>query len=253
MSMPLRAILVDDEENARENLKIMLEDFCPDIQILASAENTAVAESLINEHNPDVVFLDVMMPGEDGFSFLQRSNERNYEVVFTTAHDQYALKAIKENAVHYLQKPIDINDLQDAVKRVSDRKKGVTEEAPELNKMLKDISQLQNSGRTAIPTRDGLALVRNREIIRLEAQESYTMIYLEGGSKYLSSKPIKAYEEHLEEHMFFRIHKSHIVNVRYHLREFNRTEGNVAIMSNNDHVPVARRKLQSFLDRIVSF
>lgn len=255
MSTRINAIIVDDEQLARENLKMFVDDFCPEIHVMALAANAAEAHRLVDELNPDLVFLDIMMPGEDGFSFLKNYDERKFSVIFTTAHNEFALRAIKEQALDYLEKPINIEELQKAVLKAVDhieltRNSNLSDDR--LQRILENMALENSTEKTAIPTRDGLAIVKNADIIHLEANESYTTIHLTGDRKYLSSKTIKVYEENLNERMFFRIHKSHIINITHHLREFSRTGGNMAVMSNQIEIPVSRRKLPAFLDRISS-
>jgi two-component system LytT family response regulator len=253
MTKKLSALIVDDEEFARENLKMLLEEYCPDVNVVGAAGSAELARNMVEEFNPDVVFLDIMMPGEDGFSFLESMNERKFQVVFTTAFREHALRAIKESAVDYLEKPIDIEELQKAIAKAKDSmlmksSNKVTDER--LTKVLQDIVLTNSVEKTVVPTKDGLAIVKNTDIIRLEAMENYTMIYLAGGKKYMSSRSIKAFEDKLDTNMFFRVHKSHIINIAHHLKEFLRNEGLIAVMSDGTQVPVARRKLQEFLDKV---
>lgn len=253
MTKKLSALIVDDEEFARENLKMLLEEYCPDVNVVGTASSAELARTMVEEFNPDVVFLDIMMPGEDGFSFLESMNERKFQVVFTTAFREHALRAIKESAVDYLEKPIDIEELQKAITKAKEslQLKSVNKVTDErLTKVLQDIVLTNSVEKTVVPTKDGLAIVKNTDIIRLEAMENYTMIYLSGGKKYMSSRSIKAFEDKLDTHMFFRVHKSHIINIAHHLKEFVRNEGLIAVMSDATQVPVARRKLQEFLDKI---
>lgn len=253
MTKKLSALIVDDEEFARENLKMLLEEYCPEVNVVGAAGSAELARNMVEEFNPDVVFLDIMMPGEDGFSFLESMNERKFQVVFTTAFREHALRAIKESAVDYLEKPIDIDELQKAISKARESQQfkasnKVTDER--LTKVLQDIVLTNSVEKTVVPTKDGLAIVKNTDIIRLEAMENYTMIYLSGGKKYMSSRSIKAFEDKLDTNMFFRVHKSHIINIAHHLKEFLRNEGLIAVMSDGTQVPVARRKLQEFLDKI---
>jgi two-component system LytT family response regulator len=253
MSGKLNAIIIDDEEFARENLRMLVEEFCTDVQIVGLASSAGQARQIIEEQNPDLVFLDIMMPSEDGFMFLQSINDRKFQVIFTTAFRDYALRAIKESAVDYLEKPIDIDDLQKAIakaKELNDQKKTTKIPETRLTKILENIALTNTVEKTVIPTKDGLAVVKNTEIIHLEAFENYTTLYLVGGKKYVSSKSIKAFEDKLDPNMFFRVHKSHIINIAHHLKELNRTEGNIAVLSDGTQVPVARRKLQEFLDKL---
>jgi two-component system LytT family response regulator len=253
MNQVVKAIIVDDEEFARENLKMFVEDFCPEVSVMALAPSAREAYALIEELDPDLVFLDIMMPGDDGFSLLSRFEERRFSVIFTTAHNEHALRAIKEDAVDYLEKPINIEELQGAVKKAAsllELKKGANLSDERLSQILENLSMHNPVEKTAIPTRDGYAIVKNADIIHLEANESYTNIYLTGDRKFLSSKTIKVYEDRLSKGMFFRTHKSHIINITHHLKEFNRTAGNYAVMSNDAEIPISRRKLPTFLSRI---
>jgi two-component system LytT family response regulator len=162
------------------------------------------------------------------------------------------VKAIKENALDYLEKPIDIEELKNVVAKAAknlEQKTGSLDE-DKINRVLQEIALHSNFDKTIVPTRDGFVILRNNELIRLEADENYTTLYCVNGKKYVSSKNIKSFEEKLDSHMFMRVHKSHIVNIAFHLKEFNRTEGNVVVLSNGDHVPVSRRKLQEFLDKM---
>lgn len=249
----LKAILVDDEFFARENLKMLLEDYAKEnIELIGEASSVKEALELCEKNQVDLVFLDIMMPEADGFAFLEQVKNRNFQVVFTTAFREYAVKAIKENALDYLEKPIDIKELKNVVAKAVKSKSQQTGSLDEnkINRVLQEIALHSNFDKTIVPTRDGFVILRNNELIRLEADENYTTLFCVNGKKYVSSKNIKSFEEKLDSHMFMRVHKSHIVNVALHLKEFNRTEGNVVVLSNGDHVPVSRRKLQEFLDKM---
>ena len=251
--MTLKALIVDDEFNARNNLKILIDEFCPELQIIGLVESAAEARIIIEKEKPDVVLLDIAMPKEDGFSLLKSYENRDFSVVFTTAYNEYALKAFKENAIDYLEKPISIDDLQKAVQKVLKVHGSNEQRTPaELSDLLDEATEGKND-RISIPTRDGYIIIRNTDIIHLEASDNYTMIYLIDGSRHLSSKNIKVYEENLNQEVFFRTHKSHIINVEHHLKEFSRSEGNMAVLTNGINVPIARRKMSNFLSRINTF
>ena len=251
--MTLKALIVDDEFNARNNLKILIDEFCPELKIIGLAESAAEARVIIEKEKPDVVFLDIAMPKEDGFSLLKSYVDRTFSVVFTTAYNEYALKAFKENAIDYLEKPISIDDLQKAVQKVM-KVHGSNEQITpaELSELVDEAMEDKND-RISVPTRDGYVIIRNTDIVHLEASDNYTMIYLIDGSRHLSSKNIKVYEENLNQEVFFRTHKSHIINVEHHLKEFSRSEGNMAVLTNGINVPIARRKMSNFLSRINTF
>jgi two-component system, LytTR family, response regulator len=249
----IQALIVDDEEFARENLRMLITDFCPDVEVSGMASSAAEARKMAEELMPDLVFLDIMMPGEDGFGFLSSLEGRSFQVIFTTAFREYALRAIRESAVDYLEKPIDIEELIRAVEKAAARireKKGAGIPEDRLNRILHEIALSNTVEKTVIPTRDGFAVVRNADIIHLEASENYTTLYCAGGKRYVSSKSIKTFEDRLDPAMFIRVHKSHIINFTQHLREFSRAEGHVAVMSDGARIPVARRKLPEFLERL---
>lgn len=246
--MALKTIIVDDEMNARENLKILIGEFCPELEVVGLAASVAEARRLIEEEDPEVVFLDIAMPNEDGFALLEGYENRDFSVVFTTAYNEYALKAFKADAIDYLEKPISIEDLQKAVEKLMRIHSTMDEEELKV-KMESD----KGNDRISVPTRDGFIIIRNEEITYLEASDNYTMIYLSDGSRHLSSKNIKVYEEKLNANVFYRTHKSYIVNVQHHIKEFSRKEGNMVVLQNGKMVPVARRKMNDFLERINTF
>ncbi len=252
--MKLKALVVDDEFNARSNLKLLLDEFCPEIEVLDTAESAEEARSKIEQYKPEVLFLDIAMPNEDGFSLLKSIPDRDFSVVFTTAYNEFALKAFKANAIDYIEKPISIEDLQNATQKLL-RIHGTKEQrsSGELNEFIEEVIEAKALDRISIPTRDGYIILKNEEILHLEASDNYTMIYLSNGKRHLSSKNIKVYEENLDPAVFYRVHKSHIINVQHHLKEFSRSEGNVAILSSGKLVPVSRRKLTDFLNYINTF
>ena len=203
--MTLKALIVDDEFNARNNLKILIEEFCPELKIIGLVESAEEARIIIEKEKPDVVFLDIAMPKEDGFSLLKSYENRDFSVVFTTAYNEYALKAFKENAIDYLEKPISIDDLQKAVQKVIKVHGSNGQRTPaELSELVDEAMEGKND-RISIPTRNGYIIIRNTDIIHLEASDNYTMIYLIDGSRHLSSKNIKVYENNLNQAVFFAI------------------------------------------------
>jgi two-component system LytT family response regulator len=253
--MPLKAIIIDDEFNARENLKILLQDHCPELEILGSAESAQQARILIESTEPDLIFLDIAMPNEDGFSLLNSFEKRTFSVVFTTAYNEYALKAFKADAVDYIEKPIAIDELQKAVSKVHNyhNEDAINNATVNFEQLAQKVNENKTVEKISIPTKDGYIIINNKDIVNLEASDNYTMIHLSDGSRHLSSKNIKIYEENLDESVFFRSHKSHIINVEYHLKEFSRSEGNVAIMTNGKYIPISRRKMSFFMNRINCF
>ena len=252
--MSMRALIVDDEADARDNLRIMLEDNCPEVEVIGQASSAQEAREMIGTLRPTALFLDIKMPGEDGFSLLHSIADKEIPTVFTTAYDEYALRAFKENALDYLEKPIDPDELKRAVKKLQ----RVLAEPAENEKYQSAIEALMNdpgsplSTRVAVPGRDGLQLVRHEEIMYLEASDSYTTIHLIDGKRIVSSKHIRVFETNLDPKKFFRVHKSYMINLE-HLKGFSRSEGNMAQLDNGALIPVSRRRLPDFLALINTF
>lgn len=252
--MAITTIIIDDEQNARENLKLILEDCCPNVDVVAEAESADEARVLIAKHKPSLLFLDINMPSEDGFELLDSIENKNFSVIFITAHNQFALKALKAGAIDYIEKPIDIEDLQTAVSKISTVEKGAGNVDYNMIKMiLNEHRDDSKSDIIAVPTLSGYEIIKAEDIVHLEADESYTRIFLADGKKCISSMTIARYEKVLDTRTFFRVHKSHIINTRHHLKEFNRHEGNMAIMDTGEAIPVARRKLSGFISAIKTF
>jgi two-component system LytT family response regulator len=249
--MKIRSVIVDDELNCRDNLKMIIEDYCPELEVVGIADSAQKARELISSQHPDLVFLDIKMPKEDGFQLLQSIPDRKFSVVFTTAYNEYALQAFKADAVDYIEKPIGIDELKSAVKKVIrlNPSMGLDYSATVENTESKK-TVFRDNEKISLATRDGFTVVRNEEIIHLEASDNYTMIYMTDNRKFLSCKNIKVYEDSLNPEVFFRVHKSHIINVKHHLKSFSRQDGNHVILSNNKSIPVARRKLSDFMDII---
>lgn len=250
--MALRALIVDDEADARENLRMMLKENCTDVEVVGDAASASEAREKIKVLQPNALFLDIKMPGEDGFTLLSSIAELDLPVVFTTAYDEFALKAFKQNALGYLEKPIDIEELQRAVKKLLKQASELGSTPPSAIAALMKDPASPLSSRVAIPGRDGLVLLKHDEILYLEANDSYTTIHLVDGKRSVSSKHIRVFELNLDPKKFFRVHKSYIVNLA-HLKEFNRSEGNMAVLDNGALVPVSRRRLPDFLALINTF
>ncbi len=242
----MKAIIVDDELKARENLRFILNDnFSKKINIVAVVGSVTEAKEAIEKQKPDVIFLDILMKGETGFDLLQELNNINFEVVFTTAYDEYAIQALKLNAADYLLKPIDLDELEIAINNVEDRLQ-TPKNQNQIAEVLHNISQKKAISKIAIPTSEGLSFVELTDIIRCESDENYTTFHFKDGTKKLVSKTIKFYEELLNKHGFFRTHRSHLVNLDY-IKEFVRGDGGYLLLKNGKEVQVSRRKREEFL------
>lgn len=252
--MALRALIVDDEADARENLRLMLEEYCPEVTVIGQAGSAAQARKMIEADKPEALFLDIKMPGEDGFGLLRSIADLELPVIFTTAYDEYALQAFKENALDYLEKPIDPEDLRRAVKklvRTAGDPAATQEHTSALEALMNDPAS-PLSTRVAVPSRDGLVLLKHEDILYLEASDSYTTVYTRDGKRTISSKHIRVFETNLDPKKFFRVHKSYIINLE-HLKGFSRSEGNMALLDSGASIPVSRRRLPDFLAMINTF
>src|SRR5688500_12643822 len=189
----LKAIIVDDEPKARENLQILLQDFVEGVEVVALCQNISEATQAVTEHSPDVVFLDIQLQRETGFDLLTTLKEVNFEVIFTTAYTEYAIKAFKFSAIDYLLKPIDIDELKKAVSKVEKRvNHNMTSRLTQLVQNLKQGSS--ENYRIALPTLDGLVFINVQDILYCEASSNYTQIFT-SQEKYLVSKTLKEYDE----------------------------------------------------------
>ncbi|MEN8929034.1 MAG: response regulator [Flavobacteriales bacterium] len=250
--MSIKALIIDDEELARENLKMMIESFCPSIEIIGSAENKEDAKSKIEALKPEVIFLDICMPsGTEGLTLLDEIEEKNFLVVFVTAFKEYALKAFNANAVHYLLKPIDIDELIDAGQKIEKRltllranPESKKEYQESLQNTAKSIRTKSNDKLTISHSR-GIKIINQSEIEYIEAKGNCTDLYFKDKTKYTDTRTLKVYENLLDSHQFFRTHKSFIINLNY-LKEYLTTLGNVAVLASGKEIPVSRNKTKEF-------
>ena len=253
--MTLNAILVDDEEFARSSLFFLLQENCENVNIAGIAKSVAEARILLSQQSIDLIFLDIAMPGENGFELIGQAKESNAHVIFTTAYDQYALKAIKANALDYLLKPIDIDELKEAVEKadqyISLKKNGINrnESLQNLAQQLQDKKEIR---KISLPNGQGYTLTSVSNIVHIAADSNYSIFYLYNGEKITVSKVLKEYEEILPEHQFIRVHKSSIINLDYVL-DYNSRNGLEVTLKNGDRIAVSRRRASDFLDKIKSY
>lgn len=248
----LNAIIVDDEEFARSSLYFLLQENCENIHISGIAKSVSEARTLLQQHAIDLIFLDIAMPGENGFELIPQAEQSKSHVIFTTAYDQYALKAIKANALDYLLKPIDIDELKEAVTKASkyiERSKNEVSRAESLNNLAANLSERNEIRKISLPNGQGYSLINIDDIIHIEADSNYSIFYLANNERITVSKVLKEYEEILPDNQFVRIHKSSIVNLNY-LREYNSKNGLEVILKNGDKIAVSRRRASDFAEKI---
>ncbi len=246
----IRTVLIDDEIDSIKILKKLLGNYCPQVEVVGTANGVETATILIHTSRPDLVFLDIEMMQGNAFDLLNRLQPINFQVIFVTAFDNYAVRAFKYCAVDYLLKPLDINRLVVAVEKVSGRfeKENVLAQMKMLLENLGSISV--SDQKIAIPTLTGLSFVALGDIIRLEAKGGYTAICMVDKQKILATRTIREYEDILPANIFYRIHNSHIINLQK-IKKYQKGRGGSVIMEDNSNIEVAIRRRDEFIDRLL--
>lgn len=245
----IRSVIVDDDESNISNLTSMLKSFCPDVEIINTATEISGAVKVIQAEKPNLIFLDVEIKNSTGFDLLEQLENRDLHVIFVTAFDKYAIKALRFSAIDYLLKPIVIEDLENAVIKV---KKRLSENNPfqELENLMSNLrKEISTSRRIALPLNGQIDFVVVSDIRRCVGESAYTTFYLKDGSKKVVSKTLKEYEDLLSEYSFSRIHKSHLVNVNC-IKSFVKSEGGYVLMDDGSTVPVSSLKKSEVLKQL---
>ena len=244
----IRCVIVEDEEMARKVLKSLLAQYCQDVMVCAEAEDIVSGKNMIETFHPDLVFLDIEMPGGSGFKLLTSIEDKDFEVVFITAYEQFAIKAIRHDALDYILKPIDPKELVAAVEKVKEAKYKKTLKK-QYDSLLKNLDPEQLVVRKiSLSTADKIHLINVDDIIRCESDNYYTIIYFKDGTNLMVSKTLKEIDQKLEEYDFVRTHKSHLVNMRC-IKNFIKDEMMV-VMTDGTKVPVSKRKKERILEVI---
>lgn len=244
----IRCVIVEDEEMARNVLKSLLAQYCQDVMVCAEADDVVSGKNIIETFRPDLVFLDIEMPGGSGFKLLSSISDIDFEVVFVTAYEQFAIKAIRHDALDYILKPIDPKELVSAVEKVKETKYKKTLKK-QYDSLLKNLDPEQLVVRKiSLSTADKIHLIDVDDIIRCESDNYYTIIYFKDGTNLMVSKTLKEMEQKLEEYDFVRTHKSHLVNMKC-IKNFIKDEMMV-LMSDGTKVPVSKRKKERILEVI---
>jgi two-component system LytT family response regulator len=242
----INAILIDDELNALKNLKWEIERFCPDIKIIDSFTDPVEAVSAINYLKPDCVFLDIEMPEMDGFQLLGKLNFREFDLVITTAYDNYAIKAFKARAIDYLLKPIDSDDLKNAVSKITLNKQNKTL-GFELRKVIESIAPPIASKKIGLSLTGRTIYKDSESIIYCKSDGNYSEVYLDDNTVEVVTLKLKEMENLIDIQSFYRVHNSYFVNLN-HIAEYVRTDGPYLIMSNGASIPVSRARKDSLLE-----
>ncbi|GAA4468551.1 LytTR family DNA-binding domain-containing protein [Nemorincola caseinilytica] len=243
--MPYTFLVVDDERLNRSYIRNLITDLEPNA-VIHEARSAAAARDLLASENIDILFLDIKMPGEDGMQFLSTLEERVFELVITTAYSEYAIKAIKEGAIDYLLKPVKITEFKEALYKAIKRR----EQAISLtsNRQVNELETALNHTIT-IHTHKGTKFAMVKHIVYIQADNTYTTIFMSNGEKIITTRPIIKFEETLDNRLFFRIHKSYIINC-YHFKEHISKNGDIAAMDNGARLAISRYRLKAFLEFI---
>ncbi len=245
----IRAIIVEDELKSRNNLKNFLSQCCPDVQIVAEAGTVAEGLQGINEQENkiDLAFLDINLPDGLIFQLLDKLDNIEFDIIFITAFEEYARKACNYSSIGYIMKPIDADELKEAVNRIRPGKNN------EIQKRVDLFKEYYNNPNTfskmSIAALDGIYFVKLQDIVRFEAEDNYTHIFLNNGDKLTASKTIKSYEENLSHVNFYRVHKRHVINLNY-ISKFIKGDGGYLIMEDGMKIEVSRRRRPAFMERI---
>ena len=246
----IQTVLVDDEVDSIRILQRLLETYCPNVNIAGTANGVDTGVELIRESRPDLVLLDIEMAQGNAFDLLNQLMPLTFQVIFVTAFDNYAIRAFKYSAVDYLLKPVDIDDLRNAIGRVRERPEA-KDLAEQMKILLSNVGMLHlTQQKMAIPTITGLNFVPIQDILRFEAKGNYTIIYLSGGETVMATRTIRDYEELLPENIFCRIHSSHIINLS-RIEKYHKGRGGMVLMEDGTTIEVAARRRDEFMRRLL--
>jgi two-component system LytT family response regulator len=248
----ITALLIDDDDNLRAGMKSLLSRYAPEIAIMGEADSVKTGTELLLKTDPQVVFLDIHLGDGSGFDLLEEVNKRgklNSQIVFITAHEQYAIKAFRFSALDFLLKPVDPDELEKVISKI----KNVlvkSESVAHIDLLLENIrKKVDNFKRIALSTADGIHLFEISDIIRCESEDNYTKFYIKNNKPVMISKTLKEYEDLLTEHGFERIHQSHLINLAY-LKSYIKKDGGYVVMADNSNLPISQRKKERLQELI---
>jgi len=244
----ITATIVDDEPYSCESLATLLERYCPDVRVLDICYSASSALKSISQQKPQLLFLDIEMPHMNGFELLEKLPDLDFELIFTTSYDQYAIKAFRFSALDYLLKPIDQDDLRKAVQKAVNSNSHISSQQVKI--LLEKLNHPTITvNKIAIPTLEGLQMILVESIIHCEADRNYTIINLKNKQKMVASKTLKEIEEMLEDYPFIRVHHSHIINLN-EVEKYMKGEGGYLLMSNGANVDVSRSRKEFLLKKL---
>lgn len=243
--MTYTAVIIDDEKNAVEAIDVLLKKFHTNVKVVSKAYNIEDAIASINKHKPQILFLDIELNDGSGFEIVESTKKLNYKLIFTTAYEQYAIKAFKANAIDYLLKPIEIEDFNRTVNKAI---KLIEQNTRFENAEIADVKN--NFNKISLPFIDSYDFVEQDKIIHLQADSNYTIVFTVNNKSAMLAKTLKEFELKLNPDLFFRIHHSHIVNLK-HITKYIKGEGGEVILSNGSRIPVSRSKKQELLSKLI--
>ena len=246
----IKCILVDDEAHGRIVLRELLTRFCPGVEIMDEADNIVDAFDKISKLAPDLVLLDIQMPGGSGFDLLRKFEKINFDIIFVTSYDKYAINAIKFSPLDYLLKPVDINELKESIAKVEARKKSKSSTGEWMLQLVNNMDSIPSEKKVALHHRDKVRLVKFSEIVCLEAESNYTHVHTNDAQKYTPARVLKDFEEFfMGLDNFFRISKSVIVNIDY-IKDYSKGEPCVLSLKNGKEYEIGRRKKSELMERV---
>jgi two-component system LytT family response regulator len=246
MKRRLITVIIDDEPDAVDFIASIISEYCPGLEVCGKAYNVKEGVNLINEVKPELVFLDVEMPNGTGFDLLTHFPEKNFDVVFITAFNHYAIKAIKFSAIDYILKPININEFIESVNKVIQKHTTNSLAVNENFDVLLENLRTAHPTRLVIPTSDGREYLNPKDIIRIEADRSYSWFFINDKRKILVSRHLKEFQDLLNDRNFFRPHNSHLINLDF-VKKFVRHDGGYIEMSDGSQIPISRNRKDLFL------
>ncbi|WP_411031729.1 LytR/AlgR family response regulator transcription factor [Spongiimicrobium sp. 3-5] len=245
----LKAIIVDDEQHCIDRIMQLLSGYQETLTLAGSGNTVSEALKLINSERPDVVFLDVHLNDETGFDLLRKLISIDFEIVFTTAYDKYAVEAFRFSALDYLLKPVDAIEFEETITRIRE-KTGLKDTTKKIEALFHNFEhKVKRSKKIIVPTLDGLILLTTNDIIRCQSDGNYTNIFHVGDKKITATKTLKHFEELLGEDYFFRIHKSHFINMAF-VEKYLKGKGGYVLMADGSHIEVAVRRKEEFLKKL---
>ncbi len=255
----ISVIIIDDEFLARENLRMLLEEFCPEVDIIGTGKSVEEARELIKIKKPEAVFLDIRMPsGEEGLDLLDDVASNDFQIVFVTAFKDYAIKAFNANAIHYVLKPVDIDDLKDAVEKLLSYKKLFKDDSANLKTYIESIKNFSDnihyqnqSNKITISHNKGIKIIKDSSILYLEGDGNCTNIHFSDNSTFFDTRTLKVYHQILDTRKFFRIHKKYLINLDY-LTDYINEDGYFVRLENDIKLPVARARITEFINKLKS-